>query len=92
MKKASENRAVAETQCNEHSSRSHSIFQLKLKGRNEAAKQESNGTLNLIDLAGSERLAVSKAEGERLKETQSINKSLTSLSDVITALGKRRFF
>jgi len=38
---------------------------LKLKGKNEQAKQESNGTLNLIDLAGSERLNISKAEGDR---------------------------
>jgi len=45
-----------------------------------------NGTLNLVDLAGSERLSRSKAEGARLKETQSINKSLSCLSDVFTSL------
>ncbi len=43
----------------------NSIFQLKLKGKNNQTNQESNGTLNLIDLAGSERLAISKAEGDR---------------------------
>lgn len=44
------------------------------------------GTLNLVDLAGSERLSRSQAEGARLRETQSINKSLSCLSDVFMAL------
>lgn len=81
------NRATAETNCNERSSRSHCIFQLSIKGRNLKIKKESEGTLNLIDLAGSERLSISKSEGERLQETKNINKSLTALGDVITALG-----
>ncbi|KAA8563969.1 hypothetical protein EYC84_011971 [Monilinia fructicola] len=40
------------------------------------------GTLNLVDLAGSERLKVSGAEGDRMKETQNINKSLSCLVDI----------
>jgi kinesin family member C1 len=52
LKKAKLHRKVAETNCNEHSSRSHSIFQVRLIGRNEGTKQEVKGTLNLIDLAG----------------------------------------
>jgi kinesin family protein C1 len=83
---ATKKRSVAETVCNEESSRSHCIFQLKITGKNAQTKQERNGALNLIDLAGSERVSSSKVEGERLKETISINKSLTSLKSVITAL------
>ena len=44
------------------------------------------GKLHLIDLAGSERLAESKAEGDVAKETQSINKSLLALGEVLHAL------
>lgn len=55
LRKAEGCRVVAETMCNERSSRSHSILQVKL-GRS---------TLNLIDLAGSERLNTTKVEGER---------------------------
>jgi kinesin family protein C1 len=45
--------------------------------------------LNLIDLAGSERLNKSGATGDRLKETQAINKSLSCLSDVIFSIAKK---
>ena len=83
---ATKKRVVAETNCNERSSRSHSIFQLKIIAKNTDLKLERNGALNLIDLAGSERVSKSKVEDERLKETIAINKSLTALKSVITAL------
>ncbi|KAL8928832.1 MAG: hypothetical protein Q9208_001610 [Pyrenodesmia sp. 3 TL-2023] len=87
LQRASSNRSVAATKANERSSRSHSVFILKLTGENNATGEKSEGTLNLVDLAGSERLSQSQATGERLKETQSINKSLSCLGDVIGALG-----
>lgn len=88
LQRASSNRSVASTKANERSSRSHSVFILKLIGENSVTGEKSEGTLNLVDLAGSERLAHSGATGERLKETQSINKSLSCLGDVIGALGQ----
>jgi kinesin family protein C1 len=87
---ASKNRTVAATKANMRSSRSHSVFILKLIGTNEVTGEKSEGTLNLVDLAGSERLEHSKAEGARLKETQNINKSLSCLGDVINALGSSK--
>ncbi len=88
LRRASANRSVAATKANERSSRSHSVFILKLTGQNSTTGEKSEGTLNLVDLAGSERLSHSKATGERLKETQNINKSLSCLGDVISALGQ----
>jgi kinesin family protein C1 len=87
LQKAASNRSVAATKANERSSRSHSVFILRITGENAITGHRCDGTLNLIDLAGSERLAHSQATGARLKETQSINKSLTYLGDVIYALG-----
>lgn len=87
LKRADANRSVAATKSNERSSRSHSVFILKLVGRNSTTGEVSEGTLNLVDLAGSERLKQSGAEGDRMKETQNINKSLSCLGDVIGALG-----
>ena len=88
LSRASSNRSVASTKANERSSRSHSVFILKLTGDNSITGEKSEGTLNLVDLAGSERLSHSGATGDRLKETQSINKSLSCLGDVIAALGQ----
>ncbi|TID14714.1 putative phospholipid-transporting ATPase [Venturia nashicola] len=88
LKRADGNRTVAATKANSRSSRSHSVFILSLVGVNGQTGEKSEGTLNLVDLAGSERLAHSQAEGDRLKETQNINKSLSCLGDVIAALGK----
>lgn len=90
LRHAAANRSVAATKSNERSSRSHSVFILKLVGQNRITGETSEGTLNLVDLAGSERLKQSGAEGDRMKETQNINKSLSCLGDVIAALGQGR--
>lgn len=89
LETASRNRRVAATKANERSSRSHSVFILTLKGHCAATGESSEGILNLVDLAGSERLKQSGAEGNRMKETQAINKSLSSLGDVIASLGNK---
>merc|ERR1711904_540257 len=59
-------------------------------GPNLENKTELTGALHLVDLAGSERLDKSGATGSRLKETQNINKSLSSLADVFCAKAENR--
>ncbi|KAK7999001.1 kinesin-domain-containing protein [Apiospora marii] len=85
LETAMKNRTVAATKMNRESSRSHSVFTLKLTGTN-ADGTVSEGVLNLIDLAGSERVKESQVEGDNFKEATSINKSLSTLSQVMTAL------
>ncbi|KAH8824174.1 P-loop containing nucleoside triphosphate hydrolase protein [Flagelloscypha sp. PMI_526] len=88
---ASTRRTTASTLLNARSSRSHSVFTLRISGTSSRMGESTNATLNLVDLAGSERVNVSGTgdNKERLKETQSINKSLSALGDVIAALGER---
>lgn len=90
LDRATSKRSTAFTMANSRSSRSHSIFILKIVGHNGKTGQTTRGTLNLIDLAGSERLNMSQVKGDRLKETQAINKSLSCLADVIFSLSQRQ--
>ncbi|KAL3132444.1 Nucleolar protein 58 [Trebouxia sp. C0010 RCD-2024] len=90
VKKAAAARAVESTAMNAVSSRSHSVFTLYISGRHESSGQSLQGALNLVDLAGSERLARSQVEGKHQKEACSINKSLSSLGDVFSALASKQ--
>jgi len=83
FKVGKQNRASGRTNMNEHSSRSHSILTVSVQGHNFTAGITYFGKLHLIDLAGSERVSRSGATGERLKEAQAINKSLSALGNVL---------
>uniref|UniRef100_H2ZR57 Kinesin motor domain-containing protein n=1 Tax=Ciona savignyi TaxID=51511 RepID=H2ZR57_CIOSA len=89
LKQANQKRATAATNANERSSRSHSVFMLKISACNELTGEQHTSVLNLIDLAGSERVANSGSSGVRLKEAQKINGSLSELSNVISALANK---
>ena len=92
LRRAKKARAVAATNCNERSSRSHSVVILKIQGSNTKTGESCVGSLNLVDLAGSERLKDSGSTGQRLEETKNINTSLSNLSKVILALGNKVYF
>ena len=92
LRRAKKARAVAATNCNERSSRSHSVFILKIQGSNSKTGESCVGSLNLVDLAGSERLKDSGSTGQRLEETKNINTSLSNLSKVILALANNKVY
>ncbi|PON62876.1 Kinesin-like protein [Parasponia andersonii] len=83
------NRAVGATALNERSSRSHSVLTVHVRGTDLKTDTVLRGSLHLVDLAGSERVDRSEATGERLREAQHINKSLSALGDVIFALAQK---
>ncbi|XP_022079908.1 kinesin heavy chain-like isoform X1 [Acanthaster planci] len=80
------NRHIAVTNMNEHSSRSHSIFLIQVKQENVETQKKLSGKLYLVDLAGSEKVSKTGAEGTVLDEAKNINKSLSALGNVISAL------
>jgi len=90
--KANSVRHVASTNMNAGSSRSHLIFTVILENLDCNTKKRNIGKLSLVDLAGSERQDKTGATDDRLKEAMSINKSLSALGDVISALSKGEKF
>ncbi|XP_065858287.1 kinesin-like protein KIN-14J [Euphorbia lathyris] len=83
------NRAIGATALNERSSRSHSVLTVHVRGMDLETGAVLRGNLHLIDLAGSERVERTEATGDRLREAQHINKSLSALGDVIFALAQK---
>uniref|UniRef100_A0A453SE88 Kinesin motor domain-containing protein n=1 Tax=Aegilops tauschii subsp. strangulata TaxID=200361 RepID=A0A453SE88_AEGTS len=83
------NRSVGATALNERSSRSHSVVTVHVQGVDLKTGATLRGALHLVDLAGSERVDRSAVTGDRLKEAQHINKSLSALGDVIFSLSQK---
>lgn len=86
MSTGQKNRAMASTNMNEHSSRSHSVFILKIIQRQKEDGSFKTSKLILVDLAGSEKVSKTQAAGQTLREAQKINKSLSALGNVIQKL------
>jgi len=84
------NRAQGHTDMNAQSSRSHSVVMIDVEIARKDFLAPAHGRLVLVDLAGSERLNKSGVSGERQREAQNINKSLSALGDVIAALGSKQ--
>ncbi|XP_062871412.1 kinesin-like protein KIF1C isoform X2 [Trichomycterus rosablanca] len=90
MESGNRARTVAATNMNDASSRSHAVFTITFTQRRQDSftnlTTDKVSKISLVDLAGSERAASSGATGVRLKEGANINKSLTTLGKVISAL------
>ncbi|XP_078539126.1 kinesin-like protein KIF23 isoform X7 [Lissotriton helveticus] len=99
--KGQKKRRIANTQLNRESSRSHSVFNIKLAqapldadGDNvmQEREQVTTSQLSLVDLAGSERTNRTKAEGNRLREAGNINQSLMTLRTCLEVLRENQLY
>ncbi|XP_076817238.1 uncharacterized protein LOC143462825 isoform X1 [Clavelina lepadiformis] len=90
--KGSENRHTSSTKMNDASSRSHLVVGVVIESTNLTTGAVTRGKLSLVDLAGSERVGKTGASAGQLKEANSINKSLSALGDVISALSSEQSF
>ncbi|KAF2116415.1 P-loop containing nucleoside triphosphate hydrolase protein [Lophiotrema nucula] len=86
MRRGGTARAVAATNMNQESSRSHSIFVVTITQKNLETGSQKSGQLYLVDLAGSEKVGKTGASGQTLEEAKKINKSLSALGMVINSL------
>ena len=86
MRRGGSARAVAATNMNQESSRSHSIFVVTIDQKNVETGSLKTGSLYLVDLAGSEKVGKTGASGQTLEEAKKINKSLSALGMVINSL------
>ena len=86
IQSGSKGRHTSATKMNDESSRSHLVCSLLIESTNIQTQVQTVGKLSFVDLAGSERVKKSGAAGDVMKEAQSINKSLSALGDVISAL------
>ena len=99
MQRGALSRATATTKMNDLSSRSHAVFLIIVEQMTtisddnddamkllDAPKEIKVGKLNLVDLAGCEKVRVTGATGQRLEEAKKINQSLSALGNVIAAL------
>ena len=96
IEEGGKSRTVASTNMNSESSRSHSVFTVNIVQEEQVGSiiGEKVSRLSLVDLAGSERASKTGAAGDRLKEGSNINRSLSTLGLVISALasGKKNKF
>lgn len=92
MDQGTANRTVAATQMNATSSRAHTVVTLQFDQiiTKDGQKTTKQSEVNLVDLAGSERAGSTGATGDRLKEGAQINKSLSALGNVISALASSK--
>eukprot|EP00927_Polykrikos_kofoidii_P082744 TRINITY_DN8306_c0_g2_i1.p1 TRINITY_DN8306_c0_g2~~TRINITY_DN8306_c0_g2_i1.p1 ORF type:complete len:721 (-),score=89.11 TRINITY_DN8306_c0_g2_i1:27-2189(-) len=88
MRRGNQNRHMAETKMNRHSSRSHAVFIVTVTNSLDKAKQRF-AQLYLVDLAGSERVQKTDVTGKQLAEAKEINKSLLALGQVIWSLAHK---
>ncbi|XP_060596414.1 kinesin-like protein KIF28 [Ruditapes philippinarum] len=88
MEQGTQSRTVASTNMNATSSRAHTVVTIIFDQiiKSDSGETKKSSTMNLVDLAGSERADSTGATGDRLKEGANINKSLSALGNVISAL------
>lgn len=89
IQEGNQRRTMSPTEANAVSSRSHAVLQINVTQRPRTADtimETTSASLNIIDLAGSERAAATNNNGARMKEGANINKSLLALGNCINAL------